>query len=77
MDLHETNLSFEEALGQLEEVICKLENGSLDLDKALEEFNKGVQLVKECNKNLEAAKEKVKIFLIENGQEIPWESWKE
>ncbi len=70
-------LSFEEVLDKLESITSNLENGNLKLEESLEEFNKGIELIKICNNKLETAKEKVKVFLLENEQEVPWESWKE
>jgi exodeoxyribonuclease VII small subunit len=71
------DLSFEEVLEKIEDVTTKLENGNLKLDESLDEFNKGVQLIKICNNKLENAKEKIKVFLLENEQETLWEDWKE
>ena len=48
--------TFEDNLKELEEVATKLETGNLGLDEAIEEFEKGMKLSKECTK---------KAFLIE------------
>ena len=39
------NLSFEESLEKLEEIVKKLETGDVPLDDAIDEFNKAMQLV--------------------------------
>ncbi|MDO4814765.1 MAG: exodeoxyribonuclease VII small subunit [Gemella sp.] len=51
--------TFESQLHALEEVVAKLENNELSLDEALEEYKKGISLIKDCNKILESAKEQV------------------
>ena len=44
--------TFEDNLKELEEIAPKLETGNLGLDEALEEFEKGMKLSKECTKKL-------------------------
>jgi exodeoxyribonuclease VII small subunit len=52
--------SFEEALSKLEEIVLELEEGDLSLEKALEKFNKGIELSRFCAHRLSQAEEKVK-----------------
>lgn len=59
--------SFEDGLQQLEEVVNRLEDGDLPLEKSLELFEKGVQLSEGCRKQLEAAEAKVEILLRKDG----------
>ena len=42
----EPTLDFETTLTQLEAIVTRLENGDLPLEKALKEFENGVQLAK-------------------------------
>lgn len=62
------NLSFEESLGKLEEIVTKLENGDVPLDDAIDEFNKAMQLVKLCNNKLSAAEESIAKIVQDNGE---------
>jgi exodeoxyribonuclease VII small subunit len=39
-----TKLSFEEALEQLEDIVSKLDDGSIDLEQSIEEYTRGVHL---------------------------------
>lgn len=48
-------LSFEEKLEELEQIVRNLESGDVKLDNAIEEFNKAMKLASECNKTLENA----------------------
>lgn len=63
------NISFEEAMVRLEEIVKYLESGNAPLDKSLEMFEEGVALVKLCNSKLDSAEQKVR-FLTANGEEI-------
>ncbi len=61
-------ITFEYAMGRLEEIVRMLEGGNAPLDKSLAMFEEGVSLVKLCNSKLDSAEQKVKILtLSENG----------
>ena len=55
-------ISFEEALGQLEQVVQSLEDGELGLNESLEEYQRGVDLLKQCHATLEDAQRKVELL---------------
>lgn len=57
------NLSFEDAMKELESVVSELESGDLTLDKSIEKFKKGVELSNYCNKLLEDAEKTVSILV--------------
>ena len=59
-----TKKTFEDSLKELEEVAIKLETGNLGLDEAIEEFEKGMKLSKECTKKLDEAEKKINILLL-------------
>ena len=61
------NLSFEESLEKLEEIINKLESGDVPLDDAIDEFNNAMQLVKVCENKLSAAEESIAKIVQDNG----------
>ena len=64
-----TTTTFESALKKLEETVCKLEDGSIPLDEALNTFESGVRWSRECNKFLENAEQRIEIILKnENGE---------
>ena len=62
------NLSFEESLEKLEEIVNRLENGDVPLDDAIDEFEKAMQLVKVCNQKLSSAEESIAKIVQDNGQ---------
>jgi exodeoxyribonuclease VII small subunit len=53
------SLSFEEALGELERLVGRLEQGKGTLDEAIEAYQRGALLKKHCETKLNEAKEKV------------------
>lgn len=61
-------LSFEESLEQLEEIVNKLENGDVPLDDAIDEFTKAMNLVKVCNAKLNSAEEAIAKIVQDNGE---------
>lgn len=54
---------FERSLARLEEVVRKLESPQLSLDDAMKLFEEGVELSRECQKQLEEAEGRVEILL--------------
>lgn len=62
------NLSFEESLEKLEEIVNRLESGDVPLDDAIDEFNNAMQLVKICENKLSAAEESIAKIVQDNGQ---------
>ncbi len=67
------DVTFEEAMARLEEIVKYLEGGNAPLDKSLEVFEEGVALVKLCNQKLDSAEQKVR-FLTSGGEEISGEA---
>ena len=54
---------FERSLLRLEEVVRKLESPQLSLDDAMKLFEEGVNLSRECQKQLQEAEGRVEILL--------------
>jgi len=54
---------FERSLARLEEVVQRLESPNLSLDEAMKLFEEGVQLSRECQKQLAEAEARVEILL--------------
>lgn len=64
------NLSFEEAMAELEGIVQAMEQGSLTLEQSLKQFERGVQLANASNEKLSNAEQKVSI-LMGNDPEAP------
>ncbi len=64
-------LSFEQALTELETSISALENDTIPLDEAVDQFEVGVKAVKECRNALSRAEGKItKLFEGTDGEFI-------
>ncbi len=61
-------MSFEDAIAELESIVDKLEKGQLSLDESLALFEKGIRLVRECNNKLKSAQQTVEKLIEENGE---------
>ena len=62
------DLTFEAALKELEEIVSQLDTGSIDLDKAVEAYEKGAKLKQHCEKKLKEAQLRIeKIEVDKNG----------
>ena len=59
-------MSFEDAIQRLDEIVKALEDGKAPLDVSLKLFEEGVKLVNECKTQLDFAEQRVKV-LLENG----------
>lgn len=57
------NKTFEESLNELEKVAKDIERGDLTLEQAIEEFEKGIKLSKECTEILDKAEKKINILV--------------
>jgi exodeoxyribonuclease VII small subunit len=64
------NLSFEEALIELEDIVKKLEGGNLPLESAIELYSRGNFLKSYCEKKLSEAKLKVEQIVISQDSSI-------
>jgi exodeoxyribonuclease VII small subunit len=60
-------LSFEEAMQKLEEIVGRLENGDVPLETAIELFQEGMTLSRLCGSKLEQVESRIQM-LVDNGQ---------
>ena len=52
-------MSFEEALSALEEIVTKLERGDVPLDQSIQLYERGEQLRAACQKRLDSAQARI------------------
>jgi exodeoxyribonuclease VII small subunit len=57
-----SELSFEQALGELEKIVKKMESGELSLEQALATHKRGLELARFCQQRLDAAQQQVKVL---------------
>ncbi len=54
---------FEDALGKLEKIVSKMEDGDIALEESLKLFEEGIRLSRFCNQKLDEAERRVEILL--------------
>jgi exodeoxyribonuclease VII small subunit len=52
-------MTFENAIARLEEIVAALESGDSPLDETMSLFEEGIRLSEVCNKKLTAAEQKI------------------
>lgn len=52
-------MTYEQAMARLEEIVTKLDDGSLPLDESIKLFEESTKLASFCNTSLEKAKLKI------------------
>ena len=60
------NKSFEENMAELQSIVEKLENGDVNLDDAIVEFEKAMKLIKNCDDKLKVAEDTIAKIVDEN-----------
>jgi len=62
--------SYEDALSELERLVIAMEGGQLPLEKLLESYKRGADLLNYCRERLSAVEQQVQV--LEEGQLKPW-----
>ena len=63
-------LNFESAIKELEGLVERMEQGEITLEESLQNFERGIELTRACQKALQEAEQKVQILTQQNGEEI-------
>ncbi|MEP2534353.1 exodeoxyribonuclease VII small subunit [Shimia sp.] len=61
-----SEMTFEQALRELEQVVGQLERGDVELEKSIELYQRGADLKARCEKKLKEAEEKVATIKLDN-----------
>jgi exodeoxyribonuclease VII small subunit len=70
------NISFEDYLVKLEDIVKKLEEGELSLDESVKLYEEGMSISKLCLKKLESTKKKIEKLVIKDDDEYSLENFK-
>ena len=62
VDVTDTKLSFEDALGKLETIVESMESGDVPLADLLAKFEEGTKLLKVCENRLKDAELKIEVL---------------
>lgn len=65
---NENTLTFEEAMAMLEEIVDKLEEGDVPLEKAIVFYKEGMELSKLCHDKLKSVEEQLTQIITEDGR---------
>jgi exodeoxyribonuclease VII small subunit len=52
-------ISFEDAMKRIEEIVADLERGELPLEESLNRFEEAIKLARKCQQQLETAKKRI------------------
>ncbi|HLS06897.1 MAG TPA: exodeoxyribonuclease VII small subunit [Bacillota bacterium] len=64
----EKELNFEQAMEQLEKIVERLEAGDVPLEKAIKDYQAGMELTKLCHEKLTSVKEKMTKIVTEQNK---------
>ncbi len=67
------DLTFEQAMTKLEEIVHKLEEEDVPLEKAIDYYQEGMKLSKLCDDILQNAQEKMANIIKEDGDTVPFD----
>jgi exodeoxyribonuclease VII small subunit len=73
MTEEQKELSFEEAMEKLEEIVEKLETGDVPLEKSIDYYQEGMKLSKLCSDKLNMVQEKMTKIIDEHGEIKPFD----
>lgn len=62
--MNEQNMTFEQSMTRLEQIVRAMERGEVPLEESLKLFQEGTELVRKCNTLLENAQLQVKNILV-------------
>ena len=62
-------IKYEDAVKELDEIVSKLENGTVSLDESIKLFEKGTKLSGICSDKLNKAEQKITMLTKENNND--------
>ncbi len=62
-EMNVEELTFKQAMAELEAIVASLESGDLELEQSLEQYGKGVALLGALQGKLDAAEQKVQVLM--------------
>lgn len=67
-------LSFEDALSNLEDIVQKLEGGTVELEESIEIYTRGQQLKAHCESKLKDAQARIEKIVVGSGGKVTTEA---
>lgn len=65
--MEEKEMTFEQSLARLEQIVKELEGGNVPLEDLMKLYDEGTSLVKLCTEKISAAEQKVRTVQMKNG----------
>ena len=62
-------IKYEDAVKELDEIVSKLENGTVSLDESIKLFEKGTKLAGICSDKLKKSEQKITMLTKENNND--------
>lgn len=69
-----TNVSFDQAILQLEEIVRQLEQGDVPLEDAISLYKKGMEMSTVCHEKLHNAEKQLISIMDDSGEKVPFEA---
>ncbi|GGI11334.1 exodeoxyribonuclease VII small subunit [Gottfriedia solisilvae] len=70
--MEQKDLSFEDAIKEIETIVQKLEQGDVPLEKAIDYFQEGIKLSQICKEKLTKVEKQMTSILNDQGEEAPF-----
>ena len=67
-DNHEPLANFEQQIAELEKITKDLESGELSLEQALQAYERGVALTRQCQTALNQAEQRISVLMERDGE---------
>jgi exodeoxyribonuclease VII small subunit len=61
-----TNIRFEDALKELEQIVAQMESGELALEQSLNAFKRGTALIQQCQQSLTEVEQQISMLSASN-----------
>ncbi len=55
-------MTFEQALGKLEQIVSRIEQGKVSLEESIEAYAEGIKLIDQCRAILDKAEKKIQLL---------------
>ena len=65
-----SELTFEQALGQLERIVSEIESAKVPLEESIDKYAEGIKLVKQCRGILDKAEKKIQLLAASGDQSL-------
>ena len=65
-----TELTFEQALAKLEEIVAQIEAGQISLEESIDKYGEGTKLIIQCRTILDSAEKKIQLLAKDSGDSV-------